>query len=391
MKCSLLPDVRQFLSGNSGEHTVPYEKAARTVFVAWRDLRFAKGRFALMGAVVVLITLLVGLLSGLTAGLGRQNTSAITALPADRIAFEAPADGQDLSYAESVVTESQWQRVAATAGVTAAEPVGISTAKATAGDARLTVSAFGVRSGSALVPGGAPENEDTAVLTAPVAESLGVSPGDVITLAGRDLVVGTVHGDESFGHLPVIWIDLDTWQTTAPPAETHTEPAATFVALRTTADFDSTATDRLAGTTTVPKDSSLSAIGSYASENGSLQLMRGFLFAISALVIGAFFTVWTVQRSGDIAVLEALGASTGRLVRDALGQAVVLLVGGTALGTALAAAAGAALAGSVPFALTPAALVIPAAVMITLGSLGAAVAVRRITSVDPLTALGSAR
>jgi len=60
------------------------------MFVAWRDLRFAKGRFTLMGTVVVLITLLVGLLSGLTAGLARENISAITGLPADRLAFAAP-------------------------------------------------------------------------------------------------------------------------------------------------------------------------------------------------------------------------------------------------------------------------------------------------------------
>ena len=56
-------------------------KDAHTVFVAWRDLKFAKGRFALMGAVIVLITLLVGLLSGLTGGLSQQNISAITGLP----------------------------------------------------------------------------------------------------------------------------------------------------------------------------------------------------------------------------------------------------------------------------------------------------------------------
>ena len=40
------------------------------MFVAWRDLRFAKGRFALMGTVIVLITRWSGLLSGLTAGPG---------------------------------------------------------------------------------------------------------------------------------------------------------------------------------------------------------------------------------------------------------------------------------------------------------------------------------
>src|SRR5690606_11531073 len=84
-------------------------KDVTAVFVAWRDLRFAKGRFALMGTVIVLMTLLVGLLSGLTAGLGQQTISAITCLPADRVAFQAPSGGQDLSYSNSTVTEQQWQ------------------------------------------------------------------------------------------------------------------------------------------------------------------------------------------------------------------------------------------------------------------------------------------
>ena len=52
----------------------PERRAA--VFVALRDIRFAKGRFALMGSVVALITLLIVLLSGLTAGLANQSTSA---------------------------------------------------------------------------------------------------------------------------------------------------------------------------------------------------------------------------------------------------------------------------------------------------------------------------
>ena len=33
------------------------------MFVAWRDPRFAKGRFALMGAVIMLITVVVGRVS----------------------------------------------------------------------------------------------------------------------------------------------------------------------------------------------------------------------------------------------------------------------------------------------------------------------------------------
>ncbi|MEU9333856.1 ABC transporter permease [Streptomyces sp. NPDC048290] len=362
------------------------------MFVAWRDLRFAKGRFALMGTVVVLITLLVGLLSGLTAGLARQNISAITSLPADRIAFAAPAAGQDLSYADSTVTERQWRTWADAPGVTSAEPLGLATTRATAGDRGAGVSVLGVRPGSPLAPDAGAPTGRTAVLSVPAADELGVGPGDSLTLAGQRLTVAAVRGDAYFSHTPVVWTDLAVWRRIAPATGDGERPYATVVALDTASGVDPAAVDRAAGTRTVGKDDSLSAIGSYTSENGSLQLMRGFLFAISALVIGAFFTVWTIQRGGDIAVLKALGAGTPRLLGDALGQAVVLLVGGTLLGTGTAAALGAVVARSaVPFVLDPATLLGPAAVTVALGALGAALSVRRITSVDPLTALGSAR
>jgi putative ABC transport system permease protein len=102
--------------------------------------------------------------------------------------------------------------------------------------------------------------------------------------------------------------------------------------------------------------------------------------------------VWTIQRSPDIAVLKVLGATTPYLLRDALGQAVVVLVAGTLLGAGLAAVTGVLISGGdVPFVLDAPTLLGPSGVMTVLGALGAALSVRRITAVDPLTALGSAR
>ncbi len=94
------------------------------MFVAWRDLRFAKGRFALMGTVIVLITALVGLLSGLTAGLGRENTSALTALPADHLVFSAPADGRAVAFTDSRLSERTVAGLGAGAGRAACRPAG---------------------------------------------------------------------------------------------------------------------------------------------------------------------------------------------------------------------------------------------------------------------------
>lgn len=353
------------------------------MFVAWRDLRSAKGRFALMGTVVILMTLLVGMLSGLTAGLGKQSTSAIAGLKADHLTFTVPKGSDRPSFTESVVTQSQWQQLAKEPGVRNASPLGITSVKASAtGDSRTAgLSAFGVSPAAGLAPGAV--SPGRVVLSTDAAAALTVRSGDQIVLSGRPMRIAAIAGDASFSHTPVVWMSLIDWQQLSPGSAAR----ATVVALSTDSTSGLTAADRRLGTDTITKGDSLAAIGSYSSENGPLQMMRGLLFAISALVIGAFFTVWTIQRSRDIAILKALGATTRYLLRDALGQAVVLLVGGTVAGTALATGLGALASGTVPFELSTSTVLFPAVVMIALGAVGAALSVRRITAVDPLTAL----
>ncbi|MFE9810366.1 ABC transporter permease [Streptomyces sp. NPDC005227] len=345
------------------------------MFVAWRDLRFAKGRFTLMGGVVVLITLLVGLLSGLTAGLAEENTSAVTGLPADHLAFAAPPAGQSVSFTGAEVSSRAVRSWADRPGIASAEPIGVRTLNASAGHRRAAVSSFAVRPSSGIAPDGVGPGH--VVLSEKAAAELDAGPGDRVRLGGTERTVAAVSGRAAYSHTPVVW--------------TEASGPATVIALRTDG-ADLTAGDRAAGTKTLSRDDALTAIGSYRAENGSLQLMRGFLFVISALVIGAFFTVWTIQRSPDIAVLKALGASTPYLLRDALGQAALMLTGGTLLGTGLAVGAGALVrGGDVPFVLDGPTVLVPAAVLVALGTLGAGLSVRRITAVDPLTALGSAR
>lgn len=362
------------------------------MFVAWRDLRFAKGRFALMGSVVLLITLLVGLLSGLTAGLARENISALTGLPSTtRLAFAAPAGDQKVSFTNSQVPEKAWLAWREQPGVTSAQPLGIRTTNAASGERTAAVSVFGVDPSGSLAPSGSGLTQGRVVLTEKAAEELGgLTAGARLKIGPVELTVAAVSGTAAYSHTPVVWMDLADWQRVGNPG-TSLDTLATVVALDG-AGVDWAAGDKATGTDAQTVDEALGAIGSYTSENGSLQLMRGFLFAISALVIGAFFTVWTIQRSGDIAVLKALGASTPYLLKDALGQAVVMLTLGTGAGTALAVGFGALISGgAVPFVLDAATVLVPAAVMIALGALGAALSIRRITAVDPLTALGSAR
>lgn len=335
------------------------------MYVGWRDLVHAKGRFTLMAGVVMLIAVLVGLLSGLTRGLADESTSAITGLDTERLVFS----GSSPDFASS--------RIPLGSGMEG-EPLGVSTSRASTDEHTEPVTVMGVRPGSSIAPDAADVGPGAVVLSEPIAADLGLTDGDELTLGNKAFAVAAVRGEASYSHVPVAWLSLADWQ-----AVTGSEGSATVLATSSSSAPE--------GFTNVSLADSLSGIGAFTSENGSLQLIRGFLFAISALVVGAFFTVWTIQRSRDIAVLKALGASTWFLVRDALAQALLLLGAGVALGAGLVVVGGRLAEGRVPFVLDATTIGVPLLALIVLGLVGAALAVRRITSVDPLTALGSAR
>jgi putative ABC transport system permease protein len=372
----------------------PQDATVVGMFVSLRDLRHARGRFALVGSAILLIAFLVTFLGALTAGLARESTSAVTDLPADYLAFAMPSRGQAPGFTASSVDAGQWARWEQVPGVESAQPIGVTTTRATSSTTTTAVTALGVLPGSALVPStreAVPIAADGVVLSAPAATALSVAAGDRITLGGTSLTVtGVADVDASFAHTPALWIGLDTWRdlTSLTGQDTATVIAINGPGLSADAVA---AADASIGTTTVSTSQARSAVSSFTSENSSLSIMLAFLIGISALVVGAFFTVWTISRSGDLAVLRAMGASTGYLLRDSLGQAVVVLLVGIGLGTVLATIAAAALASVVPVVVDPSTVLGPAVALLLAGLLGAGSAVVRVGRVDPQSALTSSR
>lgn len=374
------------------------------MFLAIRDIRFAKGRFALMGGVVALISLLLVLLSGLTAGLGNQSTSSIADLgksvqaPVDQLVFGAPgANDPKVSFTESQVTQAQVDTWAKQPGVSSAIPLGISQTRFQGADAAApgrktgttNVAVFGVGEGGAkagIAPSGL--SDSTVIIGDNVAKDLHLAVGDAVTLGGSTLKVSAVVPDQWYSHTSVVWTTLPTWSKLAhlsDPAQVATTVAVTYDA---GASVDAAAANAAAGTVSTTRSGAFQGLGGYKSENGSLLMMQAFLYGISALVIVAFLTVWTVQRTRDIAVLKAMGASGRYLLRDALTQAALVLLAGAALGGLVGVAGGFFAAKAAPFLVTPATTVLPMLGIVVLGLAGAAVAVRKVTKVDALIALG---
>jgi putative ABC transport system permease protein len=363
------------------------------VFLAWRELRFARGRFLLIGGVVALITLLVGFLAGLTGGLAAQNVSSVLQLPGDRLVLQQPEDGSpsfDTSSLDPGAVRA-WQEAE---GVESAVPVGIAQSRASAGDVEdpAGVALFGM---PAEAPGTAPSplaeltpSDDGEVgLSEGAAEALEAHVGETVTISGEDFTVASVEEDLWYSHTPVVAMTPEAWSEAS--QRTGGTGEATVLAVTGDAEWDALAEQT--GTAARTPLASLTALEAFTSEIGSLGLMIAMLFGISALVVGAFFTVWTMQRAGDVAVLKALGATTGSLVRDSLGQALVVLLAGIGVGLLAVLGLGSLAGQALPFVLSPLTTLAPTAVMAVLGLAGAAFALRSVTTADPLTALGSNR
>jgi len=120
-----------------------------------------------------------------------------------------------------------------------------------------------------------------------------------------------------------------------------------------------------------------------------VQMIQSLLFVISAVVIGAFFSIWTIQRTKEIGLIKALGASNAYVLKDALGQALALIVTGTLIGylgtlwfhslvkdTEL------------PFMLEGKTIMVSIVMLLIAGIAGAALSIRRVSGIDPIIALG---
>ena len=376
------------------------------MFLALRELRFARGRFTLMGAVVALIAILMVLLSGLSEGLVNDGVSGLKKLPVTSFAFQQNVS-KDAAFTRSVVDTAAVGTWQARPGVAEAALFGntLANAKSSRG-VDIDLALFGVEPGSWLAPratNGAELADDGGVLLSATAKELGLQVGDVLTVApaGNTVTVaGFLDGQHTFGHVDVGYVALPTWQEIHAgvrpgepvPDRVHDEVTAVAVRAAPGAEVDLAAGDRTAGTTSLTLPESFGASPGFSAETSTLTLIQGFLYAISALVVGAFFTVITIHRKQEIAVLRAMGASTARLLRDSLAQSLILLLLATGVGVAAGVLVGAALAGSsIPFHLDPRPIAAAAAALVVLGMAGAATAVLRITRVDPLTALGGNR
>ncbi len=377
------------------------------MFIAIRDLAFAKGRFLLIATVVALVAFLMTLLSGLATGLIRNNISGLMALDVSHIAFEY---NKKPNYRNSMIDREMWEGWREHPGVLDTQPLGHTMFMArTEADLPLDdVVLWGIEPGSFLEPSVSRGEQlgrlENGVIIASKLVDKGIDIGDTFILDRvlTELEVVGVTDEHYIGHVPIIYTLLPKWQEATygppggpPPGERLPSilfDYASVIALQLepgTSPGELELTDIDLGTITIDKATAYEASSGYVEEVHSVQMIQAFLIIISAVVMGAFFSVWTIQRTKEIGLVKALGASNAYLLRDSLGQVLLLMITAAAIGTLAAIQVGRTLeASSFPFMLVPETVTASAVMLVIAGLIGSALSLRLILKIDPIIALG---
>jgi len=360
-------------------------------FLARREMAHDKMRFSLVVGLVTLVAFLVFVMTGLSTGLGEATVSGVRSLTesSDLVVY---APNVQRSLARSDLDTGDAQRVAAIPGVASVTPVGHAmTNLAAPGGAIVTVALVGAD--AEVGTGSAGHAPGTVIVDASARDRL--SEGDVVTVqpGGTTLRVAGFADNGSIQHTAVARTDLVTWQRIryAVPGGSAAAPPERASALLVTTDPGASvgvvaAITGLGLDAATPGDA-VRATPGYKEETGTIGLIRAFLFAIAALLVGTIFWVLTIQKEGALAVLRAAGARRGLLVGAYTLEVALTTLAGIAIGW-IAAGAAAQLLPATAYRLRVVDAATAAVLLATLALAASATSMRRLFTIDPLLSLG---
>ncbi|WP_127531584.1 ABC transporter permease [Paenibacillus kobensis] len=370
------------------------------MYLAWREIKRNRMRFALIALIFILIAWLVFILSGLGNGLQTLAAASFKNMKADYVLLE---QGSQASVSKSLISADSVEAVKQLPNVRGASPVGTTMATALKGDAntskgKLDIALIGVEPGSFLEPAviegsGLSEGTPNGIIANKSMKDEGFKLGDTFKLDGTNqslTIVGFVE-NETFNHVTSVFVPITEWRTitfSAPGADKGLHDPVNAIMLQGKKIDSAAVSAALANTETVTKAAAIQGLPGYKEESGSITMMMGFLLVISAFMLGVFFYVFTLQKVNQFGVLKAIGAENRFLSKAVVSQVLILSVASILIGVALTYAVSAMLAKSMPFILDVKLVVIYSIILLVIALLSSLASVRSITKIDPLKALG---
>jgi putative ABC transport system permease protein len=349
------------------------------LLTAFRDLQHRRKRIAIAVIGTSLVLALSVAISGIAAAFGVETSTGIAQFGADGWVRPATAVGS-LNAATPFPPDDVLRTLRSTAGVTAAEPVTFRTFAIGRRQAdQLTV--FGV------VPGGfgSPQPRSGSPLTGPgeavVDETLGRNIGDEVSLGNVRLkVVGLVRDRSLLAGQSTVYIDIgDAQQINFAGQQLASSVIVQGDRFTPPAGFAVDANADVEEELLLPLQQAI----------GTINMIRGLLWLVAALIIGSVIYLQALERTRDFAVMKATGSSSRAVAMSLVIQAVVLAL----VASLIAAVVATVIAPLFPMRVeipTSAYIILPI-VALVLGLLACLSGLRRCLSVAPAIALRGAQ
>ena len=257
-------------------------------------------------------------------------------------------------------------------------------------DVKQKVSIFGVNNGSFLIPpviqGRTFEAKNEVVIEKSLSEKEGFAIGDTIKTANSDTELKIVGYTEKsrFNVAPVIYMNINDFQVLKYGDKKSIDNPIinAFVVKGELKDYDSSIFQK------VSIADFINELPGYSAQILTFGLMIGFLIVISAIIIGIFMYVLTIQKTPIFGIMKAQGISNGIIGISVLSQTFLLSLAGSILGLVRTWGTSLVLPSAVPFlgnGLYYSVIFVSLIIFSLIGTLFSVLAIRKI---DPLKAIG---
>ncbi|WNQ09764.1 ABC transporter permease [Paenibacillus aurantius] len=364
------------------------------MYLAIREMRHAKARYALIGTVMLLVTLLVLFVTGLAQGLAYDNASSIKNRAATHYIL-GPDSNHRLT--RSQVNGEQGKEALRIVGEGNAEPFGVQMATVLAsGEAKkLDITFLGVNPEGWMAPGlveGSPLSEKGHVLVDRSLSEAGVRIGTILKdqASGTEWTVGGFVEKESFSHTPAVFVRMTDWPAlqAANGSRLSSPEGFTAIAVKASKEQARELEAVLPKAEVIGASEAVAAIPGYKEEQGSLLMMIVFLYGISFLVLAVFFYVITIQKTSQFGILKAIGTRSAYLTGSVAQQVLILSAVSLVVSLVVVTFVQAVLPSSLPFELHPSAIAGTGVAFVILSLAGSLASVWKVSRVDALDAIG---
>ncbi|MGT2845823.1 ABC transporter permease [Streptococcus massiliensis] len=351
------------------------------MFLAIKEIFYHRGRYRLVVAVVFLITYMVFFLSSLSVGLARLNRLALDNWQASSVVLSEYANN---NLTASTLSETDYKAYLTKENI--AELGQMAVVASQEGKAKkVNAQVFGLTEDSFLAPpivAGRKAQEFGELVADKSIEQKGLALGDTIQLNGSKKtykIVGFTQNN-SFFTQPVLFMSLDDLRELK-----YGSAKVKNSSLLVVKDQEKISGQ---GLKQISLATLIKNIPGYQAQVLTFSFMIGAMVVITALVLGIFIYIITIQKIHLYGIMRAQGISSRTIIASIFWQIFILVSLGMGLAMLMLVVTQQFLPASMPFYSDWQAYALLTLVMLLMSLLGGFLSIHKVSKIDPIVAIG---